>query len=125
MLIPIVQSVFPMDHPLAIVCIAACMSGAVCGDHCSPISDTTIMASAGAECDHVDHVTTQLPYAVTTAAVSLFGYLMAGVLVFLHMPAILALPMAVGLLALVLVVLRAHAKLKDAPAWKASVTKAD
>ena len=125
MLIPIVQSVFPMDHPLAIVCIAACMSGAVCGDHCSPISDTTIMASAGAECDHVDHVTTQLPYAVTTAAVSLFGYLMAGVLVFLHMPAILALPMAVGLLALVLVVLRAHARLKDAPAWKASVTKAD
>ena len=70
MLIPIVQSVFPMDNPLSVVCISACMAGAVCGDHCSPISDTTIMASAGAQCDHVNHVSTQLPYAITVAAVS-------------------------------------------------------
>jgi len=63
MLIPIVQNAFDMSSPMAIICISACMAGAVCGDHCSPISDTTIMASAGAQCDHVNHVSTQLPYA--------------------------------------------------------------
>ena len=78
MLIPIVQGVFPMDNPLGIVCISACMAGAVCGDHCSPISDTTIMASAGAQCDHVNHVSTQLPYAITCAAVSFVCYVIAG-----------------------------------------------
>ena len=77
-LIPIVQNVFPMDNPLAIVCISACMAGAVCGDHCSPISDTTIMASAGAQCDHVNHVSTQLPYAITAAVVSCVSYIVAG-----------------------------------------------
>lgn len=61
-----------------IISIAACMAGAVCGDHCSPISDTTIMASAGAQCDHVNHVTTQLPYVITVAAVSFVTYLLAG-----------------------------------------------
>ncbi len=78
MLIPIVQGVFPMDNPLGIICISACMAGAVCGDHCSPISDTTIMASAGAQCDHVNHVSTQLPYAVTVALVSFVAYIFAG-----------------------------------------------
>ena len=78
MLIPIVQSVFTMDNPLAIICVSACMAGAVCGDHCSPISDTTIMSSAGAQCDHVNHVNTQLPYAVTCAVVSAFTYILAG-----------------------------------------------
>ena len=78
LLIPIVQNVFPADNPLAIVCISACMAGAVCGDHCSPISDTTIMSSAGAQCDHVNHVNTQLPYAVTCAGVSLLIYILAG-----------------------------------------------
>ena len=102
MLIPIVQGVFPMDHPLTIVCIAACMSGAVCGDHCSPISDTTIMASAGAECDHVNHVNTQLPYAVTTAAVSFSGYLLTGILVTNGLSAIWALPCSIALMVLVL-----------------------
>ena len=77
-LIPIVQSVFPMDNPLAIICISACMAGAVCGDHCSPISDTTIMASAGAQCDHVNHVSTQLPYAMTVAGVSFVSFIVAG-----------------------------------------------
>ena len=77
-LIPIVQSVFPMDNPLAIVCISACMAGAVCGDHCSPISDTTIMASAGAQCEHIIHVETQLPYALTVAALSFVGFVLAG-----------------------------------------------
>ncbi len=77
-LIPIVQNVFDMSNPMAIICISACMAGAVCGDHCSPISDTTIMASAGAQCDHVTHVSTQLPYAVTVAAVSFVCFIIAG-----------------------------------------------
>jgi Na+/H+ antiporter NhaC len=77
-LIPIVQNVFSMDNPMAIICISACMAGAVCGDHCSPISDTTIMASAGAQCDHVNHVATQLPYAITCAVVSFVAYIFAG-----------------------------------------------
>ena len=91
-LIPIVQNVFPMDNPLAIVCISACMAGAVCGDHCSPISDTTIMASAGAQCDHVNHVSTQLPYAVSCAVISGLCYILAGVLVEAGLPGLLALP---------------------------------
>ena len=63
---------------LLIIGISACCAGAVCGDHCSPISDTTIMASAGAQCDHLNHVSTQLPYAVTVAAVSFIGFIVAG-----------------------------------------------
>ena len=54
------------------------MAGAVCGDHCSPISDTTIMSSAGAQCDHVNHVSTQLPYAISVAGISFITYLIAG-----------------------------------------------
>ena len=108
MLIPIVQSVFPMDNPLAIVCISACMAGAVCGDHCSPISDTTIMASAGAQCDHVNHVSTQLPYAITVAAVTVVGYLLAGILVTVHLPAIIALPVVIVLMLAVLLAIRAR-----------------
>ena len=78
-LIPIVVSAFQtVDYQLMIVAISACMAGAVCGDHCSPISDTTIMASAGAECNHVNHVSTQLPYAITCAAVSFVAYIVAG-----------------------------------------------
>ena len=63
---------------LLIIGISACCAGAVCGDHCSPISDTTIMASAGAQCEHVNHVSTQLPYAITAAAVSCVSYIVAG-----------------------------------------------
>ena len=79
-LIPIVVSVFggDMGNELMIVSISACMAGAVCGDHCSPISDTTIMASAGAECDHIQHVSTQLPYAITVAIVSCVCYIFSG-----------------------------------------------
>ncbi len=78
-LIPIVVGVFQNTNPnLMIISISACMAGAVCGDHCSPISDTTIMASAGAQCNHVSHVSTQLPYAVTVAAVSFVTYILAG-----------------------------------------------
>ena len=79
-LIPICLKVFPIEsgNPLAIICVSACMAGAVCGDHCSPISDTTIMSSAGAQCDHINHVSTQLPYAITAAIVSFITYIVAG-----------------------------------------------
>ena len=87
-LIPIVTSVFSAEiaasastgeiPQMVIVCISACLAGAVCGDHCSPISDTTIMASTGAQCDHVNHVSTQLPYALTVAAVCAVGYIISG-----------------------------------------------
>ena len=79
-LIPIVLSVFSADNPLQIVSISACMAGAVCGDHCSPISDTTIMSSAGAQCDHINHVSTQLPYAFTVAGIAFITYIIAGLL---------------------------------------------
>jgi Na+/H+ antiporter NhaC len=88
-LIPIVTSVYSAElanvsdtgsiPSMVIICISACLAGAVCGDHCSPISDTTIMASTGAQCDHVNHVSTQLPYALTVAGVSAVGYLLSGV----------------------------------------------
>lgn len=77
-LIPICVAVFPVGAPLRIISISACMAGAVCGDHISPISDTTIMASAGAGCKHVNHVSSQLPYAVTVAVISFLTYVVAG-----------------------------------------------
>ena len=101
-LIPITLSVFPLTDPHGVVCVSACMAGAVCGDHCSPISDTTIMASAGAQCDHVNHVSTQLPYAITCAAVSCVSYIVAG-----FVPnAYIALPVAILLMLGTLVVIK-------------------
>ena len=79
-LIPIVSVIFPETSGLFFVGISACLAGAICGDHCSPISDTTIMSSAGAHCNHLDHVSTQLPYALSVAGISFFCYLLAGVL---------------------------------------------
>ncbi len=76
-LIPIVTAIFPDNHSLMIIGISACLAGAVCGDHCSPISDTSIMSSAGAQCDHLNHVSTQLPYAITVAAVSFVNFIIA------------------------------------------------
>jgi len=76
-LLPIVCAVFPSGE-LMVIAVSACLAGAVCGDHCSPISDTTIMASAGADCNHIAHVSTQLPYAMTVAGVSFVGYVLAG-----------------------------------------------
>ena len=105
-LIPIVQSVFPMDNPLAIICISACMAGAVCGDHCSPISDTTIMASAGAQCDHVSHVSTQLPYAISCAAIAGVCYVVAGLLAYNGMPGLLGLPFGMVLMLVFLFVVK-------------------
>ena len=103
-LIPIVVAVFENSNPdLMIISISACMAGAVCGDHCSPISDTTIMASAGAQCEHVNHVTTQLPYAVTAAVVSFVSYIIAGFV----QSAWIALPIAIALMVATRFVIRA------------------
>ncbi len=77
-LIPIVTAIFEPGNPLLIIGMSACLAGAVCGDHCSPISDTTIMSSAGAKCDHINHVSTQLPYAITVAVISFVSYVIAG-----------------------------------------------
>lgn len=102
-LIPIVVAVFADSNPeLMIISISACMAGAVCGDHCSPISDTTIMASAGAQCDHVNHVSTQLPYAVVTASVSFVTYIIAGFV----QNAFICLPIGILLLLAVLFILK-------------------
>lgn len=79
-LIPIVTVIFDANDPLLIIGMSACLAGAVCGDHCSPISDTTIMSSAGAQCNHLNHVSTQLPYAITVAAVSFVSYVLAGLI---------------------------------------------
>ena len=98
-LIPIVVAVFQNSDPqLMIISISACMAGAVCGDHCSPISDTTIMASAGAQCEHVNHVSTQLPYAIVAAAVSCVTYIVAGFV----RSAWIALPVGIVLMVVVL-----------------------
>ncbi|MBE6715794.1 MAG: Na+/H+ antiporter NhaC family protein [Ruminococcaceae bacterium] len=78
-LIPIVTAIFPADSNILIIGISACLAGAVCGDHCSPISDTTIMSSAGAQCNHINHVNTQLPYALTVAGVSFVTYVVSGI----------------------------------------------
>ena len=102
-LIPIVVAVFEKSSPeMMIISMSACMAGAVCGDHCSPISDTTIMASAGAQCDHVTHVSTQLPYAIVAAAVSFVTYIVAGFV----KTAWIALPVGIVLMLIVLFVIK-------------------
>ena len=118
-LIPIVTSVFEADlanvsqtgeiPSMVIICISACLAGAVCGDHCSPISDTTIMASTGAQCDHVNHVSTQLPYALTVAAVCVVGYLLSG---FVH-NVFIVLGFSVALMLAVLFAIRFFVKRKE------------
>ena len=94
-LIPIVQSVFTMDDPLAIICISACMAGTACGDHCSPISNATIMVSTDTQCDHVNHVSTQLLYAVSVAAISFVCYAAAGLLKSAGLPGLIMLPVGI------------------------------
>ena len=118
-LIPIVTSVFEAElanvsqtgeiPSMVIICISACLAGAVCGDHCSPISDTTIMASTGAQCDHVNHVSTQLPYALTVAAVCVVGYLLSG---FVH-NVFIVLGFSLVLMLAVLFAIRFFAKRKE------------
>ena len=77
-LIPIVIAIFPVGSEIGIIGMSACLAGSVCGDHCSPISDTTIMSSAGAQCQHINHVSTQIPYSITVAVISFVGYILAG-----------------------------------------------
>jgi len=101
-LIPIVLSVFPAGSEIMIIGMSACLAGSVCGDHCSPISDTTIMSSAGAQCEHVNHVSTQIPYAVTVAAVSFVSYIITGFI----QNWFIALPIAIVLMILTLFVMR-------------------
>lgn len=102
-LIPIVVHVFEQTNPtLMVISISACMAGAVCGDHCSPISDTTIMASAGAQCDHVQHVSTQLPYALVCAVITFFCYIVAGFV----QKAYIVLPFAIVLMLALLFLLK-------------------
>jgi Na+/H+ antiporter NhaC len=110
-LIPIVLSVFEATNPLMIVAISACMAGAVCGDHCSPISDTTIMASAGAQCNHINHVSTQLPYALTVAGISFVTYIISGLLASKGL-AIVALPVGAVLTVAALLCIKAASKKK-------------
>ena len=110
-LIPIVISVFGFESgTITIVGISACMAGAVCGDHCSPISDTTIMASAGAQCDHINHVSTQLPYSITVAVVSFVCYILAGFI----QNAFIMLPISIVLMIATLFVIKAVYKPKKA-----------
>ena len=108
-LIPIVVDAFAADSTMMIIAISACMAGAVCGDHCSPISDTTIMASAGAQSNHINHVNTQLPYAITCALVSFVTYIIAGFV----KTAWIALPVGIVLMvATVLVIRRMYGKVE-------------
>ncbi len=101
-LIPIVTAIFDATDPLMIVGMSACLAGAVCGDHCSPISDTTIMSSAGARCNHLNHVSTQIPYAVTVAAISFVMFIFAG-----FVPNVwIALPIGIALTVLTSIVIR-------------------
>lgn len=107
-LIPIVIGVFP-EGQMMVISIASCLAGAVCGDHCSPISDTTIMASAGAHCEHVNHVSTQLPYVLLVAVVCMVGYFLIGVFRAVGLASIawLALPICIIILLAILLIIRA------------------
>ena len=109
-LIPIVTGMFAETDPLFFIGVSACLAGAVCGDHCSPISDTTIMASAGAQCNHIDHVQTQLPYAITVAAVSFVSFIIAGFVKNIF----IALPVAFALLIITVLIIKAIVGKKEA-----------
>ena len=109
-LIPIVTSMFPASNELFYIGISACLAGAVCGDHCSPISDTTIMSSAGARCDHINHVSTQMPYSITVALVSFVCFILAGFIQNVW----IVLPLAVVLMIVTLFVIRSVTRRKSA-----------
>lgn len=104
-LLPIVCSVFPSGE-LMVIAVSACLAGAVCGDHCSPISDTTIMASTGAQCEHINHVSTQLPYSLLSAGVSFLGFVLAGYI----QNALIVLPICFAVMFVTLLVIRAKQK---------------
>ncbi len=105
-LIPIVLAVFPEAGAIQTIGISACLAGAVCGDHCSPISDTTIMASAGAQSNHINHVNTQLPYAITVAVISFISYIIAGLLIKFSITPVISIPVALALTVATLFVIK-------------------
>ena len=109
-LIPIVTAIFPAGSELLIIGMSACLAGAVCGDHCSPISDTTIMSSAGGQCNHLNHVSTQMPYAITVAAISFVMFILAGLI----QNAWICLPIGVVLTVGTLFVIKLITKKKEA-----------
>ncbi len=109
-LIPIVYYMFDPGDPILIISMSACLAGAVCGDHCSPISDTTIMSSAGAQCDHLNHVSTQMPYAITVAAISFVMFIIAGFV----QNALICLPIGVVLTVATLLVIKTLTNKKKA-----------
>jgi len=109
-LIPIVIAIFPEMSEILVITISACLAGAVCGDHVSPISDTTIMASAGAQCDHINHVSTQMPYALLVAGVSFVCYIAAGFL----QNAVIMLPISIVLMGGLLLIMYFSQKKKNA-----------
>ena len=117
-LIPIVQSIFNDNPSLMVIGVSACLAGAVCGDHCSPISDTTIMSSAGAQCNHINHVSTQLPYALTVAAVSFVSFIIAGFVQTWY----IALPVGIVLMIGTLVIIKVITKNGKKAAEKAEKT---
>jgi len=108
-LLPIVTAIEGLGPELLVITVSACLAGAICGDHCSPISDTTIMSSTGAMCNHINHVQTQLPYAMTVAAVSFVGYIIAG---FVH-SAWIILPLSIVILLGVLYLIKLITTDKD------------
>lgn len=111
-LIPIVSAIFPETSSLFFVGISACLAGAVCGDHCSPISDTTIMSSAGAHCNHINHVETQLPYAISVAVISFICYIIAGICNFANLTWV-SIPVGVALVIIFLFVMKKRSAIAD------------
>jgi len=109
-LIPIVTAIFEPGSTLLIIGMSACLAGAVCGDHCSPISDTTIMSSAGGQCNHLNHVSTQMPYALTVAAISFVMFVIAGFV----QNALICLLIGIGLTVATLFVIKAVTNKKTA-----------
>jgi Na+/H+ antiporter NhaC len=109
-LIPIVVAIFPEGSELLIIGMSACLAGAVCGDHCSPISDTTIMSSAGGQCNHLNHVSTQLPYSITVAAISFVMFLISGFI----QNALICLPIGIVVTLATLLVIKMITKSKKA-----------
>ena len=113
-LIPIVTAIFPASSELLIIGISACCAGAVMGDHCSPISDTTIMSSAGAQCNHLDHVATQIPYVTTVAAVCFVGFIVAGFAQNVYITWIVTLALLLGTLFVIRALEQSKARRTDA-----------
>ncbi|MCL1874123.1 MAG: Na+/H+ antiporter NhaC family protein [Clostridiales bacterium] len=110
-LIPIIVGVFTASDPLLVLSISACLAGAIFGDHCSPISDTTIMSSTGAQCSHINHISTQLPYAITVAVLSIISYVIAGLFALINPNLIiLALPVGIVITFLTLILLKSITK---------------